>query len=463
MNKSERNQILRELDMADILENLHDGLGICDASGKMLYVTENYEKMFGARAEEVIGKNNSEIEMAKPAISDLVLEEGKRVVTKQENRFGDEFFVTGMPIRNETGKIEYVVTYNSLEITTIHELEENYRKLQQNTRRILQTVNQVKNEELHTYYELIIKSRAMKTIAGLIRRFAAADIPVLFEGEKGCGKTFLAQYMHSISPRKDSIFYIWDPKEESGSVQEVLFGSKEQIGMIEMCRGGTLVIKNVEKLSFAVQGKLKRYLEKPENKADETEDDSISCNETRIIFTSSRPLTELLTNNLISSELYYAMGTATVSIPPIRQRPEDLSACIDYYLSVFNRKYNKEVALSERAKGMLLSYDWPENIREVRFLMERTVLMNDSKLLGVYELPEVIVNRVYNMENEKTDLNAMLDFYEGQIILRAYQRCGSSIAVAKELGISQSSAFRKLKKYVPDYREVPAGRRKKQS
>ncbi len=447
MNKKERNEILRKLDMAEILEHMHEGLGICDASGKMLYVTESYEKLFGARAEDVIGKYNYEIEMAKPAISDLVIEEAQRVVSKQENRFGDEFFVTGTPVLDADGRICYVVSYNSLEITTIHELEENYEKLKRNTRRILRTVNLVKNEELNTYYELIIKSKAMKTIAGLIRRFAMSDMPVFFEGEKGCGKTFLAQYMHSLSPRKDNIFYVWNPSEESGSLREALFGSNEQMGLLEMCKGGTLVIKNVEKLSFAAQGKLTRYLSEQDGE-----------DNTRVIFTSVRSLTELLTNNLISSELYYAMGRATVQIPPIRQRPEDLTACIAYYLDAFNRKYQKEVSLSDRAKALLLSYDWPENIREVRFQMERTVLMNDSKVLEVYELPEVIVNHVYSMENRQSDLNTLMDFYEGQIVLRAYQRCGNSIAVAKELGISQSSAFRKLKKYVPDYRDVPVGR-----
>ncbi len=450
MNKTERNEILKKLDLADILENMHEGLGICDATGRMLYVTESYEKLFGTKAEDVIGKYNSEIEMAKPAVSDLVLEDGQRVVTRQENRFGEEFFVTGTPIRNSEGKICYVVAYNSLEIKTIHELEENYEKLKQNTRRILQTVSLVKNEELNTYYELIVKSKAMKTIAGLIRRFAVSDMPVFFEGEKGCGKTFLAQYTHSISPRKDNLFYIWEPGEESGSIREALFGSREQLGLIEMCKGGTLVIRNVEMLSFAVQGKLTHYLSEQEGEEN-----------TRIIFTSSRSLTDLLTNNLISSELYYAMGKAIVQIPPIRRRPEDLVACITYYLDAFNRKYQKNITLSDRAKTLLLSYDWPENIREVRFQMERTVLMNDSKMLGVYELPEVIVNHVYSTESQKTDLNTLMDFYEGQIVLRAYQRCGNSIAVAKELGISQSSAFRKLKKYVPDYQDVPAGRRPK--
>ncbi|MBQ8934055.1 MAG: sigma-54-dependent Fis family transcriptional regulator [Lachnospiraceae bacterium] len=324
----------------------------------------------------------------------------------------------------------------------------------------------------------------MQPIAGLIKRLSHSDIPVFLEGEHGCGKTFLAQYMHSLSPRNGHVFYVWDPRDESGSLQEVLFGSREQIGLIEMCWGGTLVIKNVEKLSFAAQGKLKHFLTElessgaagsdpdrertAEGKADEAAAAGIRGMQdgdgtTRIIFTSSYSLTELLTKNLISSELYYAMGKATVSVPPIRQRPEDLAACIDYYLGVFNKKYGKEIALSDRAKALLLAYDWPGNIRDVRFLMERTVLINDSKQLGVYDLPENIVKHAFSMESQKTDLSAMMDFYEGQIVMRAYRKYGNSIAVAKELGISQSSAFRKLKKYVPDYREVPVGRRKKQS
>lgn len=98
MTKSERKKLLNKLDFDDIINQLHYGLSICNDKGEMLYVSESYEKIYNIRIEDIIGKSNSDVMATKKPVSDVVLEMGKKITTKQENQYGDEMFVTGVPI-----------------------------------------------------------------------------------------------------------------------------------------------------------------------------------------------------------------------------------------------------------------------------------------------------------------------------------------------------------------------------
>ena len=104
MDKQHRQELLQDLDLVAIFEQIHEGFAICDADGKMLYITENMEKMFHTTVENVIGKVNDEIGIVKPAVSDRVIAEKRKISTRQENRFGEEFFITGVPIRRRRRK-----------------------------------------------------------------------------------------------------------------------------------------------------------------------------------------------------------------------------------------------------------------------------------------------------------------------------------------------------------------------
>ncbi|MCI5492648.1 MAG: PAS domain-containing protein [Lachnospiraceae bacterium] len=151
MEKKQREDILHDLDLVEILEQIHEGFAICNADGKMLYITENMEKMFHTEAENVIGKVNDEIGIVKPAVSDRVIVEKRKISTRQENRFGEEFFITGVPIFDSKQQLKYVVTYNSWEASNDLELEENYHRLQQNNTRILNEINLLNNARKFDY------------------------------------------------------------------------------------------------------------------------------------------------------------------------------------------------------------------------------------------------------------------------------------------------------------------------
>lgn len=452
MDKQHRQELLQNLDLVAIFEQIHEGFAICDADGKMLYITENMEKMFHTTVENVIGKVNDEIGISKPAVTDRVIEEKRKISTRQENRFGEEFFITGVPIFDGRGEVKYVVSYNSWEVTNGYELAENYKRLQRNNTRILNEITMLNYTHNFDYRDMIIRSNVMKNTVQMLKKVADNELPVFLGGAEGCGKKFLAGYIHHISNRSRNVLFAWNPDEVKGiSQEEDLFGTKDSIGLLEMCDGGVVIIENVEKLSFSLQNKLKHFIE---TKSFYTIQGEKREADIKLIFTSVHSVLELLEENLISNELYYAIGLIDVNIPSLSKRPEDLAGYLDYFLNYFNEKYGKNVQLNGKAKAMLMAYDWPQNVKEVQFIMERIVLLNENKTLSAYDLPDVIVESFGGKMEAESDLKNMLEFYEGQIIARAYKRCGTSVAVAKELNISQASAFRKLKKYIPDYQSI---------
>lgn len=446
MDKSERKKILNKIDIGEILNQLHSGLSICNENGEMLYITENYEEIYGIKIEDVMGRCNREFTATKNPISDNVLESGKKIITKQETPFGDTMFVTGVPIFDKNKKVKYAVVYNSWEISNENELIDKYEFLKNENNRLQMEIDFMNNKKRHSYNHLVALSEKMKEVIQKIEQANSYNVPVFISGEKGCGKRYMAGYLHHLSERGENTLHYINLNEVGDlSIEEVLFGAGEKQGMLQICENGTLVVESVEKMSFSMQNMLAQFIKSHEY-IDVLGERKVS--DVKVIFISNASANSLHERKMLSNKLYYQIGKIEIVVPPLRQRLEDLDYFIDYYLKFYNEKYKKILKLSSKAKGALLAYPWPENVREVRLVMEQTVLGALNSEISVYDLPENITKYYYGNAEAAADLKTMLEYYERKIVIETYKRCKTSVALAKELNISQASASRKITKYI---------------
>ena len=175
----------------------------------------------------------------------------------------------------------------------------------------------------------------------------------------------------------------------------------------------------------------------------------------RLLVATNRNLEEEVQRGLFRSDLFYRLNVIRVHIPPLRQRPEDILPMAHQFLERFCKEYGKQLALSPRFVAFLEQYPWPGNVRQLENLMERLVITAQNPILDITALP-----LEYNSGGSTPDLPSQegtlaerMDAFEGQIIRDSYRRCGTTVAVAKELGISQATAVRKIAKYVKDRKE----------
>ncbi|HHY91194.1 MAG TPA: hypothetical protein GX503_05970, partial [Clostridiales bacterium] len=146
-------------------------------------------------------------------------------------------------------------------------------------------------------------------------------------------------------------------------------------------------------------------------------------------------------------DLYYRLNVVDIHIPPLRERKEDIIHLSMHFLEQYNKKYNQNKKLSSDIIDYFMEYDWPGNIRELENLIERMVLVSTQDIMDVRLLPNMN-QRELNTTKHKT-LQEALEEYERRLVVEAYEKWKTTVGVAKELGISQPTAVRKIKKYIP--------------
>ena len=169
----------------------------------------------------------------------------------------------------------------------------------------------------------------------------------------------------------------------------------------------------------------------------------------RLIVATNRNLEEEVQRGLFRSDLFYRLNVIRVHIPPLRQRPEDILPLAYQFLERFCREYGKQLTLSPRFVSFLEQFSWPGNVRQLENLMERLVITSQDPILDTTALPlDYGADTTEASPSIAGTLEERMNAYEGQIIRESYRRCRTTVAVAKDLGISQATAARKIAKYV---------------
>ncbi|MGB3081483.1 MAG: sigma-54 dependent transcriptional regulator [Candidatus Omnitrophota bacterium] len=322
--------------------------------------------------------------------------------------------------------------------------------------RVLREENIALREELGVKYtmgQLIGKSDKIRKIYDLLPDLMQTDSTVLVQGESGTGKELFAKAIHYNSPRKDKPFIIADCTALTESLLESeLFGHekgaftgaiKRKIGRFEQANGGTIFLDEIGDISPMAQLKLLRVLQ--EKKFERVGGEETIEVDVRVIAATNKNLEKLMEEGKFREDLYYRLNVISVYMPPLRERKTDIPELAKEFLNQYSRKSNKWVkGISDDGYKLLMDYNWPGNIRELENAMERAVVISKGNIIDMGDFPskmqkfaeggESASNSLY--ENEKSLIARVLTEYDYNIY-----------KTAKELGISRSTLYGKMKKF----------------
>lgn len=247
--------------------------------------------------------------------------------------------------------------------------------------------------------KIIGNSKAIRDVLGLIEKVAQSDVTVLITGESGTGKEMVAQNIFHASQRHSKPFITLNCAAiPSELLESQMFGHERgaftgavvrQEGCFERADKGGLFLDEVADMALMTQTKLLRVLQ-------EQNFERIGGKETikvdvRIIAATNKSLLEEIKRGRFREDLYYRLNVVEIRIPPLRERMEDMAPLIGYFLGEFTRKYNKPgLSMSEEAMRVLSSYDWPGNIRELKNVIERSIVLSRGSVIEPEDFPEKI-------------------------------------------------------------------------
>lgn len=311
-------------------------------------------------------------------------------------------------------------------------------------------------------YEIMGSSKAIKQVVDLMSKVAKADTTsVLITGESGTGKELVARGIHYLSSRKNSYFHAVNCSAVPDSLFESeFFGHKkgaftganeEKIGWFEIANGGTLFLDEIVDMQPAMQSKLLRVLE--DKKIRRIGSNTDIAIDVRIIAATNQNLQKLLDENKFRSDLYYRLNSFEITIPPLRERKDDIPTLLDYFLKIISLKLNKKVpTVDPSILKALMGYNFPGNVRELRNMVERAlILCEGNKLTLKYFTGLATMDELPFIDDEKEEFFD-LDEAEKRLIIKALQKTDyKKSETAQLLNITRQSLDRRLEKYDIDF------------
>jgi len=440
-----------------ILDSIADGVFTVDSDWKISSFNRAAEKITGIKKEEAIGRYCWEVFKAS------ICEKGCSLKRTME---------TGHPIINQ-----HVFIINSkgdripISISTaiLRDKKDNVIGGVE-TFRDLSIEEQLRKElaKQNTFFDIISKNREMQRLFEMLELVSENDTTVLLEGESGTGKELFARAIHSISHRKKGpIVTVNCGALPDTLLESELFGYKagaftdakrDKPGRFAQAEKGTLFLDEIGDISPMLQMRLLRVLqEKVYEPLGSTKSEKADV---RIVAATNKNLEELVQQGLFREDLYYRINIVTLCLPPLRERKEDIPLLLEHFLRRLNSMRGKEIqGISPKAMNILMSYDFPGNIRELENIVEYATVVCKNRLIRRVHLPETLQQKIGLRKipaSEKiTGSEPSLEAVEKDIIYRMLRKNNwSRKLAAAQMGIHPTTLWRKMKRLnleIPDY------------
>lgn len=318
-----------------------------------------------------------------------------------------------------------------------------------------------KKNNLFKISNMIVEDKKMLEILKIATKISKVDTTALILGETGVGKEGVAKYIHYNSKRKDKPFITINCGAiPENLIESELFGyeggaftgaNKEgRTGLFEVASGGTIFLDEVGEFSLDVQVKLLRVLQ--EQRIERIGSNKSVSIDVRVLAATNRNLEELIKKKLFREDLYYRLSVLPINIPPLRDRKDDILPLVEYFTEDINKKYNFNCSFTDEALECLYSYEWKGNVRELKNIIERSIVISDKCLIKKENLPnhisritsehEVIFS-INNFAIKGYRLKDITQRMECEVIEDALDRYGNIKMAAKALGIDPSTLIRK--------------------
>ncbi len=329
------------------------------------------------------------------------------------------------------------------------------RRAQTESKGLRQHIRILSEDISRQYHPIVGQSWAMKRVMDIIGKAAPTDANVLILGENGTGKELVAREIHARSQRADEVFVSVDLSAVPESLLESeLFGHKkgsftdareDRLGRFQTAEGGTFFLDEIGNLPLSVQPKLLTALEN--RKVTPIGGERSEPIDIRLISATNVPPSEMKNSGVFRPDLLYRLNTVEIHVPALRERVDDIPLLVDSFLSEYTRKYNRSMySISDDALALLMAYDWPGNIRELRYSIERAVILNDGDELNLHDFASLDGSGDAAVLTDCEDRS--LEQIEEATIRQVLEKHQGNISnAAKELGLTRTSLYRRIKKY----------------
>jgi PAS domain S-box-containing protein len=393
-----------------------------DAQGRILHVSDRWLQKLGYRREEVLGRNIIDFmgeeyrqSLGDGRLADVIAQGGldnepRSYVTKSGEIV--EVLVSATAERDATGEVVALLVA-SKDVTERNRAERQLRAAFEENARLREELERERDylrEEVQismNYGRIIGESPALKKMLARIEAVAQTSASVLIQGESGVGKELVAHVIHARSPRANgplvkvncaSIPHELFESEFFGHVKGAFTGAhRDRVGRFQLADGGTIFLDEVGEIPLDLQSKLLRVLQ--ESEYERVGDDRTHSVDVRVVAATNRDLEKAVAEGRFREDLYYRLSVFPIDVPPLRERGDDVVQIASHFLEKTCQEFgHRPLTLSKQQAALLKRYDWPGNIRELKNVIERAVILSRGKVLRL----DLAMSDILGTQREET-------------------------------------------------------------
>lgn len=455
--------VLKIMDFEAFLDCLDTGVAVAGQDGTLEHLNQSLSGSIGVDVKEWIGRRLQDLVAERTltqSASLRALKAKKPVCSNVTYGAGTTLAWQSVPVQDGRGAVRKIVS-TGRDVTRIIKLEQDLTSSETLKERYQKQLNTL--EVLLGKDRIVYSSEAMKRVAQVASKASKFDSPVLLWGESGVGKEMIARMIHQGGNRSKGPFVSVNCSAVPAELLESeFFGYEEgaftgarkggRKGLFEEAEKGTLFLDEISELPLGVQSKLLRVIQ--EHEFMRVGSSKTTPTDVRIIAATNLSREQLMEGLGFRRDLFYRLSVIPIYIPPLRERREDILPLIRYFLKTLNIKYGTEVRIAHALIPRLYHYDWPGNIRELKNVIERLLVVANSNEVGdeEYELLNQLEIKNAPKEEEEIAIARLMPLRQAmekveQILFGwAYRESGSIERAARVLEVDPSTIHRKIKK-----------------
>ena len=430
-----------------VLDNIDESILAVDAEGRVTLVNSVAKGNFRCEDAEVVGRHL--LDLSLPDYSILECLRGRRYNNVRKNvvfkRKRLRYFATGRPMLDASGAV-----LGAVEIAKDAQEIQNLAKTMTDPGAV-------------SFNDIVGASPSLRQALAMAEKIAPTDAIITIRGESGTGKELFAQAIHAGSGREGAFVAINCAAVPESLLESELFGyvggafsgarKEGRPGLFELAGEGTVFLDEIGEMPLGAQAKILRVIQS--RRVRRLGDGRESAVAARIITATNRNLEELVEKRLFREDLYYRVNVLPLTIPPLRERPDDILLLAEHFLFFLASRLGKNLrSFDEGARQKLLRHHWPGNVRELKNVVERSAILSDASVIGADAIllfhdlgrdPAALA--AAQGQAGPRSLRGALRSYERGLLERALSGRKSLRQVARDLGISHTGLLNKLKKY----------------
>ena len=437
----------------EAFDNICEAICICDKDGEVIFWNKASEILYNIKKDEIIGKYvgdffpnalTNEVFKTKKVIKDVLHQpvEGKRV------------FLSAAPIFNSDNQLIAVITSDK----DVQDFSDIMERLKKEEKKSKYYEDRYKEQIAKQYSFSAIISKNKKVIEAIIlsQRVAPSNANVMITGESGTGKDVFATSIHNASGRKGKFVAVNCSAIPEELLESAFTGARKggKIGKFELANNGTLFLDEVTEMPYKMQSKLLRVLQ--DGKINRLGSDKTIETDVRIIAATNMDIKTAIDKDKFRSDLFYRLAVVSVDLPPLRERKEDIKDLTKYFVKEFSEKENISInSFDDAIYNVFESYFWDGNIRELKNVVQRMVVLSNDGIIKIKDIPSYIANDINTAQIEKTeesfvgcDFNSTIKNLEIKMLTDAIKIAkGNRSNAAKLLNLNRTTFYYKINLY----------------